>query len=241
MYTVLPGYSMTNISTGITITLFIFAIVVVLSPGAQEISDESHRNIFEYKDTIAPFNTITELLNKPTVIQSHIEQKKEDGVKTLDNLFDTHMVSDIPISKLIYLVLDLENEQNVFPRMIHTKDLNPLDPLYSPHFQKVASHFSFGRIAQNYNYIFYKIPELRGDGSFLIKWNLHESIDDKFDYIFGSWFMKEIYLDGGNYTYVRNYVHYGMINYPAYVLLGMKLGGKNDSKGFLKALQTAAE
>lgn len=226
--------------TNITILLFLL-LTAVTGLNAQNNPGESHINIFEYKDDIAPFNSLEKLLDNPTVIESHIEQKKENGVKTLDNLFDTHAVFDIPIYKLINLVLDLENEQNVFPRMIYTRVLNPSASLWSPHLQMVKTQFSLGRLVQDYHYIFYKIPELREDGSFLIKWNLHESIDSKFDYIFGSWFMKEISFNGKNYTYVRNYAHYGMINYPPYVLLGMKLWGKKDSKGFFEALLAAAE
>lgn len=74
---------MTNIITKNIFTFFMLAIVV-LSSGAQEISGKSHSNIFDYKYTIAPYKTITELLNKPTVIQSHIDQKKEDCLKTLE-------------------------------------------------------------------------------------------------------------------------------------------------------------
>lgn len=226
--------------TNITIILFIL-LTAITGLNAQENLSKSYSNIYEYKDGIAPFSSLIELLDNPTVIESQIQPVKKDGKKLLNTLFDTHAVFDIPIYKLINLVLDLENEQNVFPRMVYTEDLNPSDPPWSPHLQKVKIYFKFGGFGQEYNYIFDKIPKLREDGSFLIKWNLHESIDGKLDFIFGSWYMKEIFYKGYKYTYVRNYIHYGIINYPPYVFLAIKLGGKNSSRGFLEDLQAAAE
>ena len=213
----------------------------VFSLEAQDNSIESHSNIFEYKDTAVPFSSLKKLLNKPNIIESHINPEEIDELKVLDTLFDIHAIFDIPISKLINLVVDLENEQNVFPGMIYTKDLNPSEPLWSPHLQEVKASFKLGILGQDYDYIFYKVPELRKDGSFLIKWNLYKSIDGKFDYSFGSWYMKEIIIQGRTYTYVRNYTHYGIVNYPPYVLLGMKLGGKKGNKSFFEALKKAAE
>ncbi len=236
MYTDFSGYEMTNIM----IIIFIL-LTAVTRLGAQDSPDRSTSNIIEYRDYIEPFDSLKELLDKPLVIESQISTEKKDGVKILNALSDSHTIFDIPIYKLINLVLDLENEQNVFPRMYFTKDLNPSDSLWSPHLQEVKVSFKFGIFGQDYNYIFYKIPELREDGSFLIKWNLYKSIDGKFDYIFGSWYMKEIIFNGKNYTYIRNYTHYGIIDYPPYVFMAMRIGGKKDIKDFLKALLAAAE
>lgn len=198
-------------------------------------------NIFEYKNEVASYNSFRKLLNSPTNIESHIKQNIENNTKILDTLFDFHAIFDIPINNLISHLIDLENEHNVFPRMIFTKDLNPTTPLWSPHLQEVKSQFKMGRIEETYHYIFYKVPIINEDGSILIKWNMYESIDEKFKFIYGSWFLKEIFYEGKSYTYVRNYVHYGMINYPPYVFVGMKLGGRKDSKNFFKALQKAAQ
>ncbi len=231
---------MINTSTK-TMIILLLLLTAIFTLGAQDNSIESHSSIFEYKDNIASFSSLKKLLNRPAVIESYINPEIKDELKLLDTLFDIHAIFNIPISKLINPVVDLENEQNVFPRMIYTKDLNPSTSLWSPHLQEVKIQFRMGTIIQNYNYIFYKVPELREDGSFLIKWNLYKSIDGKFDYSFGSWYMKEIIIQGRTYTYVRNYTHYGIVNYPPYVLLGLKFGGKNGNKSFFKALKEAAE
>jgi hypothetical protein len=236
MYTDFSGYKMTNI-------IIILFILFFTGTGlyAQESPYRSTSNIFEYRDYAEPVDSLKELLNKPSVIESEIKPEKKDGVKILNVFFDSHVIFEIPIYKLIFLVLDLENEHNIFPRMYWTKDLNPSDSLWHPHLQEVKASFKFGIFGQDYNYIFYKIPELREDGSFLIKWNLFKSIDGKFDYSFGSWYMKEIIFNGQKYTYIRNYVHYGIIDYPPHVIMAMKIGGKKDIKAFIKALHTAAE
>lgn len=208
---------------------------------AQESPDRSTSNIFDYRDYAEPVHSLKELLNRPSVIESQIYPEMKNGVKILNVLFDSHAIFEIPIYKLIYPVLDLENEQNIFPRMYLTKDLNPSDSPWSPHLQEVKASFKFGIFGQDYNYIFYKIPELREDGSFLIKWNLYESIDGKFDYSFGSWYMKEIIRNGKKYTYIRNFVHYGITDYPSHVLMATKIGGKKDIKTFINALKAAAE
>lgn len=223
--------------TNIIIIFILLTAVTVL--GAQDSPERSTSNIFEYRDYIGPFDSLKELLDKPSVIESQISTEKKDGVKILNALSDSHTIFDIPIYKLINLVLDLENEQNIFQRMYFTKDLNPSDSLWSPHLQEVKASFKFGIFVQDYNYIFYKIPELREDGSFLIKWNLYESIDGKFDYIFGSWYMKEVIFNGLTYTYIRNYTHYGIVDYPSYVMIAIKLGQKKDSKAFINALKAA--
>ncbi len=226
--------------TNITVILFIL-LTAITGLNAQENLNTSYSNIFEYKDDIAPFVSVEELLNNPTRIESYINPEKKDGVKVLDSLTDFHAVYDIPMHKLIKLVLDLENEQNVFPRMIYTADLNPDDPPWSPHLQEAIMSFKLGMIGSEYHSIFYKIPELREDGSFLIKWNLYESIDGNFDFVFGSWYMKEIFADGRKYTYVRNFAHYGIADYPTYVMIAIKIGGGKDSKAFLHSLRNAAE
>lgn len=218
------------------VSLILFAGIVTL--GAEELS---FSHIFEFKNYIAPYKSFKKLLNNPIEIEAHIDQKREDGDKILDTLFDFHAIFDIPIDKLSINLIDLDNEQYIFPRMIYSKDLNPSDPLWSPHLQEIKTKFKMGRLEETYHYIFNRIPEIKDDGSILIKWNLYESIDGKFEYIYGSWYLKEIIYDNKSYTYVRNYIHYGMKNYPHYVLIGMKLGGRKDSKNFLKALKEASE
>lgn len=236
MYTDSPGNKMTNI---------IIIIFILFSAGtglyAQESTDKPVNTIFEYRDFVEPAHSLKELLGKPSVIESQINPVKKDGVKILNVLFDSHSIFEIPIYKLINPVLDLENEQNVFPRMTYTKDLNPDDSLWSPHLQEAIMSFKLGIFGNEYHSIFYKIPELREDGSFLIKWNLYESIDGNFDFVFGSWYMKEIIFNSKKYTYIRNYVHYGIVDYRPHVLMAMKIGGKKDIKGFIKALEAAAE
>ncbi len=226
--------------TNITILLFLL-VSVCAGLYAQEISDISNSNIFEYRDHKEPVDSLNDLLDKPSIIESQIYPEKKDGVKILNVLFDSHAIFEIPIYKLIDLVLDLENEQKVFPRMTYTKDLNPDSSLWTNHLQEAIMSFKLGIFGSEYHSIFYKIPELREDGSFLIKWNLYESIDGKFDFVFGSWYMKEIIFIGKKYTYIRNYVHYGIIDYPPYVLMAMRIGGKKDIKAFIRALKDAVE
>lgn len=220
------------------ITILFIISAALIMPGAQE---SSISNIFEYRNTIASYNSLIKLLNNPTDIESHIKQIRKEDIKILDTLFDFHAIYDIPIYKLSNQLIDIENEQNVFPRMVYSKDLNPEKPFWVPHLQEIKTKFKWGRIEEKYHYIFYKVPIVSNDGSILIKWNLYDSIDGKFEYIFGSWYLKEVIENGKKYTYVRNYVHYGMKNYPPHVYIGMKLGGKNDSKNFLKALTAAAQ
>ncbi|MCK5152902.1 MAG: hypothetical protein KAQ93_00965 [Spirochaetales bacterium] len=226
-----------NITTKVTITLLI-SFIAIFNMEAQELI---FSDVFEYKNQIATYNSFKKLLNNPTDIESHIKQNIKNDEKILDTLFDFHAIYDIPISNLVNNLIDLGNEQNVFPRMIYTKDLNPTDPLWSPHLQEVKTQFKMGRIEETYHYVFYKVPIVNDDGSILIKWNLYDSIDGKFEYNYGSWYLKEIIENGKSYTYVRNYVHYEMKNYPGYVFIGMKLGGRKDSKNFFKALQKAAQ
>lgn len=228
-------------STIKNITALLIFISVMSGIGALDNAQILNNRVFEYRDYIAPYKSIDRILDNPTKIEAHINPIKKDGVKVLDTLFDFHAVYDIPIQILVDKVLDLGNEQNVFPRMIYTKDLNPADSLWAPHLQEVRTSFKLGRLGQEYHYIFYKIPKLRNDGSFVIKWNLYESIDSKFDFSFGSWYMKEISNDGHNFTYVRNFVHYGIVDYPPYVALISRLAGERDVRGFFKALRTAAE
>jgi hypothetical protein len=223
------------------LTLIFLLSVSIWTINAQSSVDKPYSKIFEYKDSIASINSIENLINKPSVIDSNIDKEEIDGKKLLQSFVDTHAIFEIPIYKLINMVLDLENEQNIFPRMTYTKDLLPSASLWSPRLQEVKSEFKMGILESSYHYIFYKIPELREDGSFLIKWNLYDSIDGKFDYLFGSWYMKELTFKGKNYTYVRNYTHYGIINYPFFVPLAINLGGKQDSIGFFKALLKASE
>ncbi|MEA1910501.1 MAG: hypothetical protein U9N32_02355 [Spirochaetota bacterium] len=223
------------------IIALLMSIAVITEIAALDDSKKSYDNEFEYRDNIAPFLSIRSIFNEPTEIEVHINPVIENGTKVLDTLFDFHAIYDIPIYKLINIVIDLENEQNVFPRMKYTRDLNPTDSLWDPHFQEVITSFKYGGLGQEYHYVFFKFPEIRKDGSFIIKWNLYESIDNKFNFSFGSWYMKEVIYEEQKYTYVRNFVHFEIVDYPAYVEIISRLLGKGDIKRFFKALQIAAE
>lgn len=72
--------------TNIRIILFIL-LTSITGLNAQENLRTSYSNIFEYKDDIAPFNSIKKLLNNPAVIESQISQGKEAGVKRHQGLF----------------------------------------------------------------------------------------------------------------------------------------------------------
>jgi len=219
--------------------IFLLLLSALIPLYADQFASETISSVFEYKNKIEPYNNYKQLLNNPKEIDSHITPKLINGVKLLDTLFDFHEILDIPITKLINILIDLEHEQNIFPRMIYTKDLNPEDSLWEAHLQDVKTQFSFGGLKQDYHYIFYKIPILNKDGSFLIKWNLYKSIDKKFNFIYGSWYLKEMVIDNKTYTYVRNYIHYELNNVPPYVILAMHLGGRQGSKNFFKALKKA--
>jgi len=227
----------------IIIFLIIFLISITGNTGLYSVDIKSQlpSNIFKFQNEKVPLDCYNQLINKPSAIKIRIFQNKIDDIPILNVLFDFHVVYKLPIDQLFSKVLNLNEEQKIFPRIIYSKDLNPEDGLWKPHFQEIKTQFTFSFYKENFNYIFYKIPIQNSDGSFLIKWNLYDSVDEKFLYNYGSWYMEEIIIDNQKYTYIRNYINYGMKKYHFYTELATNIGGANEPISFFNALKKATQ
>ena len=53
--------------------------------------------------------------------------------------------------------------------------------------------------------------------------------------------MEEIIIDNQKYTYIRNYINYGMKKYHFYTELATNIGGANEPISFFNALKKATQ
>ena len=194
-----------------------------------------------YPQRPAGFSDVEALLNNPVEINTRVESYREEGERKIRARSDYHAVFDIPLSKVVQILADHENEDSVYPRIEYSRDLSPETSLWEYHLQELQVSFRVLGIGAEYHYILNRLPRFIGERDFLISWYLHESLDGKMEHLEGSWFAMELTYQGRPHTYVRNYMDTIFANPPRGTTFALSLFGSRETKGFFQALYVAAK
>lgn len=230
------------LSFGLRISLLLLttSLTVSASPGIEwKDTRLSPPEKFKLRGKVAD-SDISSLSATPRKISNSFEDWQEGGTKRVHLHTDYHALYPLPIESFIAVLIDLDNEESVFPNMTYTKDLTPNRGWEEPHYQEVVNSFKFLGIGEKYHYIVYRKPTWHSDGSFTSHWALVKSIDEKYNTLYGSWFLKEISLEGEPHTYVRNYVETELIDPPPLLKTIRSIFGKATVRRFFDSLYEAA-
>ncbi len=189
----------------------------------------------------AAISNLSSLSTTAQKVSDSFEEWQENGTDRVNLHTDYHAVFPLPIESFIAVLLDVENEDSVYPNMTYTKDLTPNRDWNQAHYQEVVNSFKFLGIGEKYHYIVYRVPTWYPDGSFTSHWALVKSIDGKYETLFGSWYVKEVSLNGEPHTYVRNFVETEMIDPPPFLKTVRNIFGKNTVRRFFESLYSAAQ
>jgi len=201
---------------------------------------------FEYRDSIASSASLSHLGRRPEKLLSVLDDPQngeKEGERRLYTLTDFHAVFPLDLEEIIPVFLDMENEEEVYGRVVETHDISPGASPMAPHFQEVRTAFKFFGIGSEQHYILYKVPERISEDEFLIKWNLVESMDGQLYCYYGSWYLRRLEAEGysgESRTYVRNYARIGFIEPPRGFKLAHKLFSSKELRRFFEEVYRAA-
>jgi hypothetical protein len=194
---------------------------------------------YKLRNSVAA-NDLSSLSTTAQKISTSFDEWREKDTDRVNLHTDYHALYPLAIESFIAVLLDLENEAKVYPNITYTNDLTPGRDWNEAHYQEVVNSFSFLGIGAKYHYIVHRVPTWHQDGTFTSHWALVHSIDNKYETLFGSWYVKEVHLNGRPHTYVRNYVETEMINPPPFLKTIRGIFGRTTVRRFFDSLYEAA-
>lgn len=166
--------------------------------------------VFDTRHSVAAGGTIDGILGRPTAIQTYVKGFRKNGRRYLSAKFDFHAVYPIEMEKIISVIADYDSYADIFPRVEYSRDEYRSYGPSTYHRQQQNLSFRFINIGIEYKYVINIFHEDLGKSHvFATKWYLDESLDDKLDELYGSWYLEEFKERERTYTYVRYYVGVG--------------------------------
>ncbi len=166
-----------------------------------------------------------EIYKKPRLVTLSIDPLP-DGSGREESIGDVEEVFPIEAKYLFRALIDYSSYPRISPRTVFSVDRSSLHGPFAYHkrVQKVSAQFlGFG---QTYLFVTNNYESRLGRDEYGLKWNLEQSLDDKFYIMTGSWYVKGISCDGEACSYVRYYNHTGFTRPPTVPLsiLGLVTG-----------------
>ncbi len=210
--------------------LLISAIFLFIPPPAkgQCRPEENTSGRFETRYGIPEDTDFSQIYKEPTEIFSEVASFKEDGRDRLIARSDFHAVFPGTKDKMVRALLDIKGQPKIFYRIVESRLLcsSPGPPRYWKQYEKTSFKFLF--LGADYEFIMNVFEEdLDGPEVFATKWNLEESLDDKFYAFGGSWYFEDITYRGKDAVYAR---YYTMIDFKD-IVFGLEFALLNFSKG----------
>ena len=143
------------------------------------------------------------LSDKPVEISHSAEKDDMTGLTILNS--DYYMVSKVTVSALSSLLIDLNSASEIFDRIIYSKDLTPENTIKYPHIQEVHASYKFLGIGTEYRYKVRVCFDIVSETEFAMRWELCDSMNSGLADLRGSWYLKELNIDGEAYTYLRSF------------------------------------
>ena len=232
---------MHNRFTTLFLFLFCTTVYVFSSPGLVWNNQHLEKPTrYKLRNSIAT-NHIEELGTTAEKFSDNFRDWEEGGTTHARFYTDYHAVYPLPIENFIAVLLDAGNEDKVYPNMTYTRDLTSERGLRDPRYQEVKVSFKLLGIGEKYHYIVHRIPTWYPDGSFSVHWALVHSVDNKYDSLFGCWYVKEVMIENKQHTYVRNYIETEIIDPPSLLKTVQNLFSQNTVRTFFNSLYEAAK
>ncbi len=165
---------------------------------------ETHLTVAEYEDA-------GELLNRPTAIIDRTYKEYVSGEPHIFGKVDYHAIYPVSLDLYAEALMDLNGQQRMQPRVSGSRVIcsnTDSRPHYHRMRMTVRIKFLFfkSRYDSVYN-IFVHTPDPVDE--YRQEMTLYESLDGKLVSSQGSWYLKEVEVDGRKATYVRYYYETG--------------------------------
>ncbi len=195
--------------------LYIFLTTLFLvsaAAGAEDACMPSDR-ADEYEDRFgrsplaASVSQLRELYQNPTVIEARVSRTTEDGA-SIETLTETHVVLPVAAGDFMGILKDEEAMRDAIPNLRDHEIICHLSP--TRYRQRQKTEFPVLLFNLGTEYVLDLEFTSLGPDVYSSRWILVESIDGRMAYIYGSWFLEAIELDGQTVTYVRHYARTGL-------------------------------
>jgi len=181
----------------IAIILLLFSINPILKANENWGMSKFSYGVAEYKST-------SELMERAVKISSLTKKDNGHGYALLQS--DYHYISDITLEKLSSRLIDLDSASLVFDRIIYSKDLSSDNSIKYPHLQEVHTSYKFLGMGNEYRYKVRVYFDKNTETEFAMRWELYDPMDSTGLYeVCGSWYLKNLVIDGKTLTYIRSY------------------------------------
>ncbi len=209
-----------------------FLLLVIISTSFLYADNEPGLTGFAYG--IAEYSDVGNLLEKPVEISSFAEKDDLTGLTILNS--DYYMISKVPVSALSSLLIDLDCASEIFDRIIYSKDFTPENTIKYYHIQEVHASYKFFGIGTEYRYKVKVCFDIVSETEFAMRWELYDPMDSGLADLRGSWYLKELNIDGEAYTYLRSFASTKLERTPPGLLFFTRNFGKFEIRKTFKNL-----
>lgn len=187
------------------------ALVAAVPVSSAPIRNRSNR--FDVRFEIPSGLDWRQIYMKPRLITLSIDPVP-DGSGREESIGDVEAIFPIEAKYLFQALVDYSSYPRVSPRTVFSADKSSLHGpfVYHKRVQKVSAQFlGFG---QTYLFVTNNYETRLGPDEYGLKWNLEQSLDQKFYIMTGSWYVKGMSCDGEPCSYLRYYNHTGFNKKP---------------------------
>ncbi|MBI9107236.1 MAG: hypothetical protein JEZ04_10885 [Spirochaetales bacterium] len=183
----------------ITYLLLIFAVPAVLAAASTPEKEDT------YSAGVFPGTRLESLSEKAVETEFLLKSYDDGGVQKLYAVSDYNAFFYLDIEDIAAVLVDHDNGEKVFSRMVDTVDLNPEDDLSVPHRQRVHNSVKFLGIGADYIYTTLLTIERHTADEFILHWKMLDCEEGNFEEYEGFWYLKKAVQSEGCLpgTYVR--------------------------------------
>ncbi len=186
--------------------LYLILILAIVCPAlsfgeTDELQPEAE---FMTREGTADFESVEQLLSKPKKISQDISSWRQNGFKVIRSETDVHAIYPHPVEYFVEEILNFENTENIFPRVVDAKVESASDDPFGLHRLWVHTDIKVLSFGAEYVYVTNNWME-RTENGYLQKYNLDRCPDGTLYQLIGSWYVEEIDYEGKPHTYIRNF------------------------------------
>lgn len=168
---------------------------------------------FDTRFSIPPGTAWQDIYENPHIVSLYIAEVPGSAHREITE-GDVEAVFPIEARYLFQALGDYAAYPRITPRTVYDAERSTLDGPFAYHkrVQKVSAQFlGFG---ETYLFVTNNYESRLTKSSWGIKWNLEQSLDDKFYSLMGSWYVQQIQCGAKPCSYLRYFNHTGLTDRP---------------------------
>lgn len=148
------------------------------------------------------------LLENPTVLTVEAVPARDDDTAATVVTTETHALYPVDALAIVNVLKDNETLVGILPDLVIHETLCASGSDMRKERQRTEFRvlfFTFGT-----EYLIDVLYAINGPEEYGSYWGMYESLDGKLAYQYGSWYFRNVSIDGRQYTYVRHFIRTGV-------------------------------